>query len=145
MKEWIANIFSEREEKGDFFGGVEDEFINQLEKRLDCKFPDNYRWFLKHYGGGGILGIDLTCAGYIDNSPILSETGVHRKMGLPNSYVVIWDVGEYVYCLDTSSLVNSECPVVTWDFVSKKTVLEAKDFYEFLSRKLKSAIEDYED
>ncbi|MED3542215.1 SMI1/KNR4 family protein [Bacillus toyonensis] len=130
-------MFSEREEKGDFFGGVEDEFINQLEKRLDCKFPDSYRWFLKHYGGGG--------AGYIDNSPILSETGVHRKIGLPNSYAVIWDVGEYVYCLDTSSLVNSECPVVTWDFVSKKTVLEAKDFYEFLSRKLKSAIEDYED
>ncbi len=32
MKEWISNIFSEWEDKGDFFGGVEDEFINQLEK-----------------------------------------------------------------------------------------------------------------
>ncbi|MGG0731590.1 SMI1/KNR4 family protein [Bacillus paramycoides] len=145
MKEWISNIFSEWEEKGDFFGGVEDEFINQLEKNLDCKFPDSYRWFLNHYGGGGVLGIDLTCAGYIDNSPILSETKVYRKMGLLKSYVVIWDIGEYVYCLDTSSLVNGECLVVTWDLVSKKTLFEAKDFYGFLSKKLEIALEDYED
>lgn len=144
MKEWISNIFSEWEEKGDFLGRVEEEFINQMEIILDCNFPESYHWFLKHYGGGGVLGIDLTCAVYINNSPIISETEVYRKMGLPKSYVVIWDIGEYVYCLDTSSLVNCECPVVTWDFVSKKTMVEAKDFYEFLSEKLKFALEDYE-
>ncbi|WP_035437986.1 SMI1/KNR4 family protein [Bacillus sp. UNC322MFChir4.1] len=145
MKEWISKVFSEFEEERDFHGSVDESLINEIEKKLQCTFPESYRWFLKNYGGGGVLGIDLTCVGSLDNSPIILDTEAYRKMDMPREYVVIWDLGEYLYCLDTTNLENGECPVVTWDFVSKKTIFEAKNFYEFLSQQLEEAIEDYED
>ncbi|WJE55368.1 SMI1/KNR4 family protein (plasmid) [Bacillus cereus] len=145
MKEWISKVFDENSEKGDFYGSVDESLINEIEQKLHCKFPKSYRWFLTKYGGGGILGIDLASVGSLDNSPILLDTVVYRNMGLPEKHVVIWDLGEYMYCLDTANLINNECPVITWSLADKKSVFEANTFYEFLYKQLVDAIEDYED
>ncbi|WJE54473.1 SMI1/KNR4 family protein [Bacillus cereus] len=145
MKDTISTLIKRFEEPGDFFGGIDDILIDQFEQHLDCKFPESYRWFLRQYGGGGVLGIDITGGKSMGISTLISTTKSYYTVGLPKEYIVIYDLDEYVYCLDTKNFKNSECPVVSWDLASKKAYVKYNNFYEFLLDRLEIAIEDYED
>lgn len=103
-----------------------------MEKELNVKFPNSYKWFLKNFGQGGIYGIDIlgSSDGILTN--VIKETKRNRKYyKLKNEYVVIENCDEFVYCLETSNMVNNECPVI---FLEKATGIiqpEKKIFYNF--------------
>ncbi|MDM5186114.1 SMI1/KNR4 family protein [Bacillus sp. DX4.1] len=145
MKDIISRLTKQFEEPGDFFGGIDEELICKYEQHLNCRFPESYRWFLHQYGGGGVLGIDITGGKSLETSTLISNTKSYRTMGMPEEYVVIYDLDEYVYCLDTGNLIEGECPVLSWDFVSKRPYVKYNNFYEFFLDRLEIAIEDYED
>lgn len=68
-----------------------------------------------------------------------------RKMvNLPAHYVVIEDVEEFYYCLDTTDLVNGECPVVSWDRMVGFSGKRAESFDEFLENIFRDAKIEWE-
>jgi hypothetical protein len=73
----------------------------------------------------------------------VNSTEKYRKYGLPKGLVVIEDVGEWIYCLDTDRIKDNECPVVTWSMHDKDGVIERNDnFYEYLLDNLNEAIDN---
>ncbi|WEG18955.1 SMI1/KNR4 family protein [Alkalihalophilus pseudofirmus] len=59
MNPKIEEMLNEYIEDGDFIGTVSDEAIEKAEEVLKVKFPRDYRKFVKHYGSGGICGVDI--------------------------------------------------------------------------------------
>nr|WP_262372441.1 SMI1/KNR4 family protein [Sutcliffiella horikoshii] len=61
---------------------------------------------------------------------------------MEENLVVIESAGEYAYCLYTSKMENNECPIIAWNRVGDlDEYYTAKNFYEFLSRRLLDAKE----
>lgn len=118
-----------------FTGGVDIEKVNYIEKELNVKLPDSYKWFLKTFGYGGIEGIEII--GYDRCTPpsVVVKTKEYREYGLPEKYVVIEDCDEFIYCLDTSKMENNECPVISWD-MQDLILFEEKNFIRFFFREL---------
>ncbi|MEF7558984.1 SMI1/KNR4 family protein [Bacillus thuringiensis] len=73
---------------------------------------------------------------------VVIETESYGDLGMNENLVVIEDIGEYAYFLDTSNMENNECTVIAWD---RQGGLDdyntAKNFYEFLSQRLLDAKE----
>lgn len=94
--------------------------------------PESYKWFLRKYGSGGIFGIDIL--GYdLVGASVVETTKEYKKFyGLSDGIVVIVDVDEFAYCLDTNKVKNGECPVISWDVDSGSyDSIEANNFIEF--------------
>jgi antitoxin YobK len=73
---------------------------------------------------------------------VVNTTRSLREYGLPKSLVVIENMDEYVYCLDTAQMNNNECPIVDWDQsfgVGKKRY---NNLYSYLYDRFKDAIEN---
>ncbi|WP_413368137.1 SMI1/KNR4 family protein [Lysinibacillus sp. 3P01SB] len=68
--------------------------------------------------GGGLCEVP-TC---------VIETEEWRKYGLPMDLVVIQNYGIGVHCLDTSRLVDNECPVIEWSQDDEDEMNEYKKF-----------------
>ncbi|MCA0972229.1 SMI1/KNR4 family protein [Halobacillus litoralis] len=70
----------------------------------------------------------------------------YRGLGMSENLIVIEDIDEYAYCLDTSSMKNNECPIIAWN---KQGGLDdyntAENFYEFLSQRLLRAKEAWKE
>ncbi|PGW03287.1 hypothetical protein COD90_29470 [Bacillus cereus] len=118
-----------------FVGALDDNKINNIEKKLDVKLPDSYKWFLKEYGTGGVFGVEMFGGGLLDAPTCVRETEEWREYGLPMEFVVIQNYGAGVYCLDTSRLVDNECPVIDWEQDEEDGINEYKNFYTFLVEK----------
>lgn len=108
--------------------------------------PESYKWFLTNYGSGGLFGVDILGVAKSNIASVVIETESYRDLGMSENLVVIEDIGEYAYCLDTSNMENNECPVIAWD---RQGGLDdyntAKNFYEFLSQRLLDAKEVWEE
>ena len=64
MYDKIVKIISQYEEKGDFtHPNVDDKDLYDAEKILNLKIPEQYVWFLKNYGHGGLDGIETLGVG----------------------------------------------------------------------------------
>ncbi|MED4401582.1 SMI1/KNR4 family protein [Metabacillus fastidiosus] len=118
-----------------FIGTLEDSKISSIEKMLHVKLPESYKWFLREYGTGGIVGIEILGGGLREVPTCVRETEEWRKYGLPPDLVVIQNYGVGVYCLDTSRLVNNECPVIDWERDDEGAINEYENFYTFLIEK----------
>ncbi len=72
-----------------------------------------------------------------DIATVVIETESYRDLGMGENLIVIEDIDEYAYCLDTSNMVNNECPVIAWN---KQGGLDdyntAENFYEFFITKV---------
>ena len=125
-------------EANDFTGGASSEEINQVEKQLDVKLPEQYKWFLEKYGYGGVLGILILGIGKTSNFPVVKYTNRLRdNFNLPKEYVVIESCDEFFYCLST---INGN--VVYWDRVGLGRLV-AENFLDFLYEKISDASENY--
>ncbi|MFS0554757.1 SMI1/KNR4 family protein [Brevibacillus sp. 179-C9.3 HS] len=83
-------------------------------------------------GGGGVE----ICGGGLREVPTcVRETDEWRKYGLPKEYVVIQNYGAGVFCLDTSRLKNTECPVIDWEQDNEEGLYEFENFFAFLVEK----------
>ena len=115
--------------------------VDDIESQLAVILPESYRWFVRTYGMGGVSGVEILGVNK-DNSLACVETTLRRReYGLPPHFVVIEDVGEYQYCLDTSKLEDGECPVVNWA-QSGPVYFESDNFYQFVIDRFSDALYD---
>ncbi|ADC51496.1 hypothetical protein BpOF4_17275 [Alkalihalophilus pseudofirmus OF4] len=138
MNPKIEEMINEYIEDGDFIGKVSDEAIEKAEEVLKVKFPRDYRKFVKHYGSGGICGVDILGIKGVDYASVVEKTQQYRELGLPKKYIVIENVGEFVYCLDTLENFN----VVRWDDISKRELFRYTTFDEYLTDSFQEAIDN---
>ncbi|ATH93283.1 spore coat protein [Bacillus glycinifermentans] len=113
-----------------------EEDIQATEKELQVTFPQSFRWFLKEFGGGGH---ELDINGCRD---ILAYHQSFKSFHIPKGYVIIQDVDEYCYCLDTEKMKDGECPVVNWSAYEEGIYHTADHFYEFMLDEIENAIEN---
>lgn len=101
-------------------GGISESIINDMEKRLKCKFPLSYRDFLKRYGRLAFLSTEFygfTKDGFdAEKSPsAIWVTETNRKRGdLADDMICVMATGFGPYfALATSKIdASGECPVV---------------------------------
>ncbi|AIF44500.1 SMI1/KNR4 family protein [Virgibacillus sp. SK37] len=145
-KNKLINLINENKEPDDFTGGVDERQINLVQDTLNLKLPESYKWFLSNYGSGGLFGVDILGIAKSNIATVIIETESYRNLGINDNLVVIEDIDEYAYCLDTSKMASNECPVIAWD---KQTGLDdyntAENFYEFLYQRLQDAKEAWEE
>jgi hypothetical protein len=145
-KEELINFIKINMEPGDFTGGVGEKQIDYVQDTLKLNLPESYKWFLNNYGSGGLYGVDILGVAKSNIATVVTETKSYRDLGMSENLVVIEDIDEYAYCLDTSNMENNECPVIAWN---KQGGLDdyntAENFYEFLSQRLLDAKEAWEE
>ncbi|WP_169713503.1 SMI1/KNR4 family protein [Paludifilum halophilum] len=141
-KKEIIKLIAKYGEEDDFSGNISYEHIQQIEVKLNVILPDSYKWFIKTFGHGGVAGIEVLGVTSKGVSTTLKTTLNYRRYGLPPAFVVIENVDEWLYCLDTSRMNNKECPVVDWDCFGNVGKEEFSNFYEFLLERFAEAIEN---
>lgn len=135
--EIIKNI-NKYEKRGNFTHAVvSDSMILNAEKMLKVNIPEQYKWFLKKYGHGGIDGIETLGVGKTGKMVFIDKTLEFRKYGLSNEMIVIENCDEWIYCLNTKS-----GNVVIWSLGSSKCNIVYKDFIEYLNDRINDAIEN---
>jgi hypothetical protein len=121
-------------------GETSPKSVEELEGLLGASLPDSFRRFLVEYGGGGIVGEEIS--GIEDNDAALDSRGTvlgdtircRTDFGLPLGLIVIY-LGEddVVWCLDSKSFEGAECPVVSFDACSRMTRRLADTFDQFIA------------
>lgn len=138
-------FIQEHADEDDFTGGASRVDVASIEEQLQVVLPESYRWFLENYGAGGLCGVDILGVGKAAIPSVVSQTRRLRNLGLPVTYVVIEDCGEFCYCLDTATIRDNECPVIAWDRAAGFNGQRADDFCAFLSERLSNAQENWDD
>lgn len=101
-------------------GATADE-IAAAERRLGTMFPEAYRRFLSHFGYLSVghietYGLGVSVPSHLD---LVRNTECERSEFEPHLPVwlipVMNDGGGNHYCLDTSHVIDGDCPVVFWD------------------------------
>lgn len=138
MYDEIIKTINEYEEKGDFtYANVDDIIISKAEEILDLKIPEQYCWFLKNYGHGGIGGIEIFGVGKNGRMVFVDQTLQFRTYGLDDDKIVIENCDEWIYCIE-----EKKETVVMWTQGDKKCRQVYKDFLEYLSDRMSDAIEN---
>ena len=90
MYDKIVKIISQYEEKGDFtHPNVDDKDLYDAEKILNLKIPEQYVWFLKNYGHGGLDGIETLGVGKNGKMIFVEKTLEFRSYGLNDDKIVM--------------------------------------------------------
>jgi antitoxin YobK len=122
-----------------------DEWIEKAEIRLGLALPPSYKWWLREYGGGNIAGEEIyslyeedfeeAVGGDIVYNAIMNEkNGVFDK-----SQLFICDSGnDEAWFFDTNVMdEEGEYPVYHYDYYDDSSSFYAKNFAEFLLKKIK--------
>ncbi|ADG66725.1 YobK [Planctopirus limnophila DSM 3776] len=113
--------------------------IERLQELLHTRLPLSLQKFLEEYGGGGIVGEEIS--GIEDDNPSLDYRGTiygdtmlsRTDYGLPLNLIVVYlGSDDVVLCIDTNLFTGDECPVVSFDVFKKTTKHLANTFDEFL-------------
>lgn len=129
----------------DFTGGVSEEKVSEIENKLQVTLPKSYKWFLRNYGSGGIFGIDIQGYDY-DGASVVELTKNYREFyKLIDGIVVIEDIDEFSYCLDTNKMKEEECPVIMWDNLEGYGRKLADNFLEYFNQRLETAKQNWEE
>lgn len=146
MNSEILRLFEEHKKNTDFSAGASESSILQLEQILNVTFPKSYKEFLGAFGGGSIYSLIIFgIEDSLENSTLYYENSKFKKLGLPDGFLVIVDVDEYCYCLDTNHINHDdECPVVIWSFSRPNApALKAyENFNSFILDKLDDILDD---
>lgn len=137
----------------DPFKGCSKEIINKAENILNLKFPADYRVFLEDYGtvtfgSTEILGItgDEFYNSCVPNGIWYTLSG--RKTGMPDSLIVIYEVGNgELFVLNYGNLNENKEPKVTsywpgFDLKTQTFEIIANDFGDFLLNSVKDVIKN---
>jgi antitoxin YobK len=139
MNSEILQMIDEYEEDKDFFGKPSEEAIKKAEDRLEVTFPPQYREYVKNYGAGGICGVQILGVEKEDYASVVEDTESYREFGLPQKYIVIEDVDEFIYCLSTVE----EYKVIRWDRTTKEEIIRYNTFDEYLQDSFQEAIDNW--
>lgn len=114
--------------------------IQRLEGLLNTRLPNSFRQFLAEFGGGGLLGEEIS--GIEEDDPtldfrgtVLGDTMLCRvDFALPSQLIVIYlGADDVVWCLDTSGPAETECPVVSFNVHTRTIQPLAKTFEAFFA------------
>ena len=141
----IDEIISEYRYTGILDGKVEEKYINIAEEKLQVKFSESYKEFLREYGGGDILGIEINGVTPAGNPTVVLSTEEYRRLGLDINCVVVEDCGEFAMCLDTERMRDNECPIISWHMAYKIKNERYKNFEEYLLDSLNEAVDNWDD
>lgn len=120
------------------------ELIERFENEFDVVFPDDYKYFLGKYGGGGfgfinIFGLE-TARGALDECSLAKMTAHCRAKGMPVGLVVIENQGDYVTCIDTLRKAG-RAQIVTWSWLDMRRVNDKADsFLNYLIKKIRRCV-----
>ena len=138
MKEKVINMIKEYSEDGDCIGEVSNnEIISVAEKELGLNLPEEYKWFIKNYGQGGIGGAQILGVSKVNRPMFRDVTVDYRNYGLPDNLIVVENCDEWLYCLDTDTE-----KVITWDRISGVLGERYNTFLEFLIDRFNDEIEN---
>ena len=138
MKELIYQIIKENEKKGNFtYAEFTEEMCKIAEQKLGEAIPEEYKWFLKEFGHGGIGGVEVIGITRDNKILFVEETIKFRTYGLPSKYIVIENCDEWVYCINTK---NSE--VVMWTKGDKEIPTAYKGFIDYLADRTNDMLEN---
>ncbi|MCH8498305.1 MAG: SMI1/KNR4 family protein [Marinobacter sp.] len=139
-------------EEFDCTGGVSTSDISDAENFLNTKFPDDYVYFLKHYGSFSFESEEfygVTKDGVISESvpSVIFTTKVARARGdISNDMIKIKSSGYGPsYCIDLSLAESGNSPVVEVALSFKRDgekKMVAKSFSEFFLNEIKNALSD---
>ncbi|WP_213421202.1 SMI1/KNR4 family protein [Bhargavaea massiliensis] len=145
-KEELIDFIKKNMNDDDFTGGVNNKQIEYIQEALEIPLPKSYKWFLANYGSGGLFGVAILGVAKSNIATVVNATKSYREIGMNNALVVIEDIGEYAYCLDTSRMKHDECPVIAWNRQGGPDDYDiAETFYEFMSERLLDAKEAWEE
>ena len=80
----------------------DEDMLRKAEARLGFRIPEQYLWFMKKYGSGGLL-FDFLGFDQSGNCHFADVTEEMRLSGLPDWMLVIEDCGEFVNAIDVRS------------------------------------------
>ncbi len=134
----LYELIKQHESRGDFtYAVVTEDMLNKAEKRLEVRLPEEYRYFLKKFGHGGIGGIEILGIGKNGVMIFEKETLKYRTYGLPNELVIVENCDEWVYC------VNSlDGKVVMWSRGSSGYSEAFDNFETYLYDRVKDMLEN---
>lgn len=121
-------------------GKTSPESIQRLEELLNARLPNSFCYFLSEYGGGGLIGEEIS--GIEDGDATLDNRGTvlgdtlhcRSAFSLPSHFIVIYlGADDVVWCLDTSVPPGTECPVVSYNVHSKTIKRLAETFDDFFA------------
>lgn len=125
-----------------FVGKANNLLIELIEKLLSLKIPESYKWFLEMYGHGGVTGLEINGNGLANVPSCVSASLNWREFGLPEYLLVIEDSGsDFIFCLDTSRMVNGECPVVDWEQGLGVGKIYYETFLDYFKARLEESLE----
>lgn len=116
-------------------GGLSSGDIRSIEIKLEITLPPSCKRLLESYGNLFINGIEFTGISVESWVDMVESTLEYRELGMPEDFVIIADVDEYLYCFDMSS--NGEekevisCDKFTWGY-SKSYDNFMQMFHDFI-------------
>jgi len=141
VEKLIDGLIKKYDDGKGFAHGISEDKIKRIEELLDVKLPEQYKWFLRKYGEGGFMGIEIM--GYVseDFISVVSETKSYRELfNLDKDYIIIEDIDEYYYCISCKS-----GKVFTGDMRTGPDTLKAETFLDFLYERFTEAAENWAD
>ncbi|MFS0765692.1 SMI1/KNR4 family protein [Peribacillus phoenicis] len=129
----------------DFTGGVSEDKVKETENKLQIPLPASYKWFLRNYGAGGIFGVDIIGYDLVGPSVVDATRDYQKYYKLIAGIVVIENVDQFAYCLDTNKMKNGECPVILWDNQEGYGFTAADNFLDYLIESLEEAKENWDE
>lgn len=147
--EKIINQYMEDEgenEEDNFIGGISEKKIKEVEKYLEIQFPEDYRWFLKRYGSGGIEGVDILGIekeqSEIEKNTVVFATSQFRKeYNLNPNIVIIEYSGGYATGINTKSEIGKKTIVLIEPCKGGEMISKSDNFFEYFLDKLKYMLE----
>ncbi len=126
-----------------WLGGASPDSIRTLERLLALQLSKSFQDFLRDYGGGGVVGADISGieAGKADldgGGTVLGDTlSCRSRFGLPAGLAVVYlHDDEVVWCLDCRD-PERRAPVVSYDVFRREVDKElAADFESFFRNHL---------
>ncbi|MFE4243468.1 SMI1/KNR4 family protein [Peribacillus butanolivorans] len=141
----LQEFIKENRQDAYFTGGVSDEKVQETEIKLQVPLPESYKWFLRNYGYGGIFGVEIIGYGLAGPAVVDTTKDYQEYYKLIDGIVVIENVGEFAYCLDTNKMQNGECPVILWDNQEGYGFTAADNFLDYLIESLEEAKENWDE
>lgn len=137
MNDKIIKLIDRHSVRQDFsYTAPTREAIAKTERTLGVKLPEQYVEFLMRYGDGGFEGFEILGADLDGSMRFVDQTLEYRRLGLPSTFVVVEDCGEWVYCIDCDNGT-----VVSWSPVDAARV-DYQDFDSFLLQRIEDSVED---
>lgn len=104
MNKTIEQMVSSYKEDSFFtFAAPSSQMLADVQEQLNVVLPEEYIDFLKAYGSGGIGGVEILGFNLDGSASFLDETFENRTFGLPQNFVVVENVDEWLYCIDCES------------------------------------------